>query len=439
MIDIGQSPSLDAGAVMTPENTQPAVHFQNVSKLFVYDTAEPRSVLEAFSTVVRRSRRSERRELWAVQDVSMAVQPGETVGIVGRNGSGKSTLLKLASGIIRPTSGAVTVRGRLSALLELGAGFHPDLTGHENIFLNGSILGMSRDEIGAYYDDIVNFSELGEYIHMPVKHYSSGMYMRLGFSVAVHVRPDVLLVDEILAVGDQAFQDKCIERILELRRQGTTILFVSHSVDALRDLCSHLLWIDRGRVQASGPLPDVLAAYQEYLYGRGDGPPEGMEGRTFRRWGTGEIEIRGVRFVDAGGRQTWQFRTGEAMTVEIDYLAHQPMEKPEFGLAIYRQDGVQVSGPNNHQSGRPFDVDTGPGTVCYHIPSLPLLPATYLVTAAVHDGGRPHAYDSHHQGYSFRVVPSGAEKVHGLVNLGTNWEWRPTSGESLEPEDREQR
>jgi lipopolysaccharide transport system ATP-binding protein len=406
---------------VTPE---PAIRFQNVSKRFVYDLTEPRSALEALTAVVRGARRRDRHELWAVRDVNLDVMPGETVGIVGRNGSGKSTLLKLASGIIQANSGTVSVRGRLSALLELGAGFHADLTGHENIFLNGSILGMSRDEIAGYYDDIVAFSELGEYIHMPVKHYSSGMYVRLGFSVAVHLQPDILLVDEVLAVGDQAFQGKCINRILELRQQGITILFVSHSIGAVRDLCSHLVWIDQGRIRASGPLSDVLAAYQESLYRRDDEPAE-QEERQFRRWGSGEIELTGVRFVDQSGRPRRQFKTGEAMTVEMDYLAHQPLQAPEFGLAIYRQDGLLVSGPNSHQNDNTFDVEAGPGTVRFHIPSLPLLPSSYLVTAAIHDGARPHAFDSHHQAYSFTVVPSTAFEVHGLVELGADWQALP--------------
>jgi lipopolysaccharide transport system ATP-binding protein len=243
------------------------VQFEQVGKRFVFDPQGRQTIWQMGRSWLRRGRQE---GLWAVRDVSFAVAPGESLGIIGRNGSGKSTMLKLAARILRPTTGRVTVRGRMSALLELGAGFHPDLTGQENIFLNGSLLGLSKREIETAYADIVEFSELGDFIQMPVKHYSSGMYMRLGFSVAVHVNPDILIVDEILAVGDQSFQNKCIERIYDMKRQGVTIVMVSHNLDSVRNICSHLLWMDHGRVRASGPTAEVVGGYLAHSY-EGDG------------------------------------------------------------------------------------------------------------------------------------------------------------------------
>ncbi len=237
-----------------------SIWFKNVSKRFELSVDKPQTVLDQLiSTVSRNS--SHRRPLWAVHDVSFSVSPGQCMGIVGRNGSGKSTILKLASGILRPTAGTIGVRGRLSALLELGAGFHPELTGHENIYLNGSILGLDREAIDAAYDQIVEFSEIREFLHMPVKHYSSGMYMRLGFSVAAHVQPDILIIDEILAVGDQAFQERCIGRMEELRNQGTTILLVSHTLEPIRALCTEVMWIDKGNFVTVGPTSNIVDQY----------------------------------------------------------------------------------------------------------------------------------------------------------------------------------
>jgi ABC-type polysaccharide/polyol phosphate transport system ATPase subunit len=238
------------------------IRFEQVSKRFKLSAEAPQSVLDTLVSAFSRSGQRGKRSLWAVKDVSFDIKPHECLGLVGRNGSGKSTILKLASGIIRPSSGRVIIRGRLSALLELGAGFHPDLTGLENIWLNASILGLQKTEVTQSLDAIIEFSELGDYIHMPVKHYSSGMYMRLGFSVAVHVDPDVLLIDEILAVGDQSFQVKCIERLNELRDAGAAIIFVSHNLETVRSLCSRVLWIDGGKVREAGPAANLINRYQ---------------------------------------------------------------------------------------------------------------------------------------------------------------------------------
>lgn len=411
-------------------NLTPVIQFDGVSKRFKYNLEQQRTILESLISTF--SRNQERKaELWAVRDVSFQVSAGECLGIIGRNGSGKSTVLKLIAGIIRPTEGQISVNGRMSALLELGAGFHQELTGRENIYLNGSILGMSKEEIEACYDDIVGFSELDEFIDMPVKHYSSGMYMRLGFSVAVHVDPRLLIVDEVLAVGDQTFQDKCIERIFELKRAGTTIIIVSHNLDTIRRLSTRMLWLEKGEESASGPVDQVISQYLEHLH-QSELPAvqAGLEG-DFRRWGTGDIEITKVRILDSESQEQDVFQTGSELTVEISYFARKIITEPEFGIAIFRQDGVQVNGPNNRMAGFTIDAVEGAGIVRYQVDSLPLLSAAYRITVAIHDGRLPRAFDFHEQAYPFRVVDPGSRHQTGLIDIPATWDW---SNEETETE-----
>ncbi len=237
-----------------------AIQFENVSKCFFLRHRRVYSFQETFVNLLR-ANRNRREPFWALRDVSFAVQQGETLGIIGTNGSGKSTVLKLISRIIEPTTGRITVSGRLSALLELGAGFHPDLTGRENIYLNGSILGLGRREMKRKFDDIVAFADLGQFIDMPVRSYSSGMHMRLGFAVAIHVDPEILLVDEVLAVGDEAFQAKCFRKIEELQQQGLTIVLVSHDLGEVKRLCNRAVWLADGELKALGPSEVVTAQY----------------------------------------------------------------------------------------------------------------------------------------------------------------------------------
>lgn len=402
------------------DNSQPAIRFDQVSKRFLLETQRPQSVLETFISAFRRKEPGQ--ELWAVRDLTFDVLPGQSLGIIGRNGAGKSTLLKLIARILRPTSGRLMVNGRVSALLELGAGFHPDLTGRENIYLNGSVLGLSKQEIDQSYESIVDFSELGHFIDAPVKHYSSGMYMRLGFSVAIHVQPDILLIDEILAVGDQAFQTKCVHRIYDLQNQGVTIVMVSHHSEVIRSICSHALWIEHGEVQEAGPTPAVMNAYTAH-YARPDRPNRENQGQGFR-WGTGEVEITGVRLTGDDGTEKADYAQGEALQVAIDYTLHRPVHRPHFDVLIFREDGLQLTdsqplavGPENGQL-------SGSGTVIYRFSRLPLLPGEYRLTVAVHDGRPEHAYDCHELIYRFQI-PGDAEAVTGLISIPVSSDWQP--------------
>jgi len=398
-----------------------AIRFEKVSKKFTLHHERARSFQELALHLFRRDRGSQ-EEFWALRDVSFAIEEGETVGLIGPNGAGKSTVLKLISRIIEPTSGRIAVDGRVGALLELGAGFHPDLTGRENIYLNGSILGLSRAEIRCKLDDIIGFAELERFIDVPVKHYSSGMYVRLGFSVAVHTDPEVLLVDEVLAVGDAAFQRKCLERIDQLRRGGVTILFVSHSPEIVQSICSRAIWLDRGRLVADGPADVVVARYLDRTWAMQDGRSQ-MADESGRRWGSGRVRIISVRLLDGHGRERRRFRVGEPLTVEIRYRAEERVERPVFGLAIHRSDGVHITGPNTRFCGYEIPWIEGEGVVRYTVPALPLLEGNYYVSVSVHNWEDTEMYDYHDQVYPLRVLPSTGER-YGLITLRGEWSWR---------------
>ena len=402
------------------------VQFSDVSKCFNVRHEGALSFQSMAMDFFRLRFRQRRQKLWVLRNVSFAVESGEMLGMVGVNGSGKSTSLKLISRIIEPTTGTVQVDGRVSALLELGAGFHPDLTGEENIYLNGSILGMSRKSIRQKYADIVRFADLESSIDIPVRYYSSGMYMRLGFSVAIHAEPQVLLVDEVLAVGDHAFQIKCLKKVDELRDQGVTILFVSHDMDAVRELCDRAIWLDGGGVRAEG-YPDQVVA--QYLRGFADGELEQVGNGLMRgrRWGSGEIELTDVRFLGADGAEKTCFATGEPLHVEMHYVAHERIRDPVFGMAFHSPEGAWINGSNTRTSGFGIDWVEGEGTVTYALDELPLLEGSYLFTATAYDfGGQvPKAYD--HLDRAFVVqIACGAQTAEtlGMIYIPSRWEHR---------------
>lgn len=402
-----------------------AVQFDNVSKKFTLRRERARSFQEA-ALAFFQGRDSSREELWALEDVSFAVERGKTLGIIGPNGSGKSTVLKLITRILEPTSGRIDVQGRVSALIELGAGFHPDLTGRENIYINGSILGFSRKEMRAKFEQIVAFSELEKFIDVPLKHYSSGMHMRLGFAVAIHVDPDILLIDEILAVGDQAFQNKCLGKISELRSQGVTILFVSHDLEAVRSLCTSALWLEDGVIQEEGTTDRVIDSYLNSVTTITEArlSHEQRIQSDENRWGSGEIEITDVRFLDAEGRERRAFKTGERMVVRLGYHAHTEVKQPVFGVAIYGSGGVHINGPNTKFSDYAVESVKGPGEIDYIVDMLPLLEGTYELSAVVYDHDCLHAYDHHHRVYSFVVQRGAVKERYGMIYIPCQWRHR---------------
>jgi lipopolysaccharide transport system ATP-binding protein len=413
--------------------TRSVIRVENVSKRFTLRHDRPRSLQELFLNVLHRERVSSKEMFWVLRDVSFEVEPGEMVGIVGENGAGKSTLLSLLSRIIEPTSGLIELNGRVGALLELGAGFHPDLTGRENVYLNGSILGFSRADMTRIFDDIVSFSELERFIDIPVRHYSSGMYMRLGFSVAIHVQPDILLVDEVLAVGDQAFQLRCLDRINEMRRRGVTIILVSHNLEKVQEMCDQAIWLDEGQIQAEGRVDHVIAKYMTQVLAEDSHAlrtadaarairDSGVDDDSSWRWGSGEAEIVQVQFLDSQGQEQRNFRTGETFIARMHYAAHERIERPLFGVALHHADGFLISGPNTGSADYSIEAIGGQGYIDFVIPHLPLLQGTYLFSAALYDQEGVQAYDHHHQAYSFRIAPSEQRQVErGSLHILSEW------------------
>ncbi len=409
--------------------TDIAVSFDHVSKYFVLKEERATSFRELMVNLFRRQdRQAEEDWFWVLRDVSFELEAGKTIGFIGANGAGKSTLLKLIAGILEPTSGEIRTSGRVGALLELGAGFHPDLTGRENVYLNGSILGMGRAEIAERFDEIVAFSELEEFIDMPVKHYSSGMYVRLGFSVAVNTEPEVLLVDEVLSVGDVSFQRKCMERIADLRRRGVTIVLVSHGLDTVQTLCDEAIWLEDGRIEAQGDAIDVAMAYRSAMakkhIRRGQRQESEEEGDA-RRWGTGEVQITDVELYNGDGQAETTFATGEPMEIRLHYQASDRVEAPVFGLAIHHQNGAHICGPNTRQLGLEIPAVEGEGVVCYRIPELNLLGGSYLISVSVHDWLDVEMFAYHDRLYPFTVYRGDCRELYGLVTLKGEWAFHP--------------
>ena len=394
---------------------------------------------------------------YAVRGVTFQVPRGATYGIIGRNGSGKSTMLKLVAGISKPTTGRVAVDGRISALIELGAGFHPEISGRENVFINGIMLGLSKREIARRFDEIVEFAELAEFIDAPVKTYSSGMYMRLGFAVAVHVDPDVLLVDEVLAVGDESFTRKCLDKFAEFRRRGKTILLVTHSLDLVERFCDEALWLDAGRVRGTGEPRRVVAAYvtdvekvEERNLAAADARARGevaaragdLEGASAAhqgadapaepgadlppdmfqagegRWGSREIEITSVELTGEDGVAGHVFHAGERVSIAFRFRAARPVADFVFGVGIFNADGLCCYGTNTDIEEYESEEIAGEGEAIFTIDSLDLVDGTYKVDVAVHkrDG---YAYDYHRLLYSFRVK-SRAKDV-GIYRPRHSW------------------
>ncbi|MBU0713856.1 MAG: ABC transporter ATP-binding protein [Verrucomicrobia bacterium] len=353
---------------------------------------------------------------WALRDVNFKIHQGQTVGVIGPNGSGKSSLLGLIAQTMVPTEGAVHTTGRISALLELGAGFHPDLSGRENIYLNAAILGIAREDIRRRFDHIVDFAELHEFIDMPVKHYSSGMYVRLAFSVAVEMNPDILLIDEVLAVGDISFQGKCLDRIRQFQKKGKTILFVSHALETVEEFCSDVLLIHEGRFIMQGKPSDVIFSYlKSYMVKLGLFSVE--------EHGTREVEMRSIRLLDAAGAETSTFYTGGAMTVEIGYHAHRRIETPVFGFSIKTGNGFYVFGSNTQIAKVPIAAIEGDGLVRLRIEPLTLKQGRFFLSLAVHSWDHKTQYHRQEDLHPFMIKDVNDDK--GVFQLNCVWEHKP--------------
>ena len=434
-----------------------AIELVNVSKIYRRYGGRRFSTLKSAllqRSIMRDLRPSE--TFPALTGVTFTVPKGSTYGVIGRNGSGKSTALKLVAGITKPTSGLVRVDGRISALIELGAGFHPEISGRENVFINGIMLGLTKREILQRFDEIVEFAELREFIDAPVKTYSSGMYLRLGFAVAIHVNPDVLLVDEVLAVGDEGFTHKCLDKFAEFRRRGKTILLVTHSLNLVERFCDEALWLDEGHAMLHGDPKRVVGAYltkvekgEEALMStttaravedanrEGREGPEGREPEaehpadptskmsetTEGRWGAREVEITDVAFLDRDGQAAFVFHSGDAMSIRVKVRAAQPTSDFVFGLGLFNADGVCCYGTNTFLEEMDPEQLTGDAEATFAIDGLDLVEGTYKVDVAVHkrDG---YPYDYHRLLYTFRVK----SRVHdvGVYRPRHRWSFSDT-------------
>jgi lipopolysaccharide transport system ATP-binding protein len=424
---------------------QPGISVDNVSKSFVLHPERARSFQTLFLNAVRGQRARRGDVLWALRDVSFRISAGEAVGLIGLNGSGKSTCLKLLARIIPASTGKVAVSGRLSALLELGAGFHPELTGRENIFLYGAVLGVSRRDLAARFDEIVAFAELERFVDVPVKFYSSGMYVRLGFATAISVQPEILLIDEVLAVGDQGFQDKCLNRIRAMQAEGVTIVFVSHDLGAVQGLCERSLWFDQGRLQSDGPSASVIGDYVQALHDRGllaaapvaptdspdllapeISPPAPPEQLVRRRHGSLVARIVHATFRDAVGLSTSCLEARASYTLALEYETDEVIPEPVFGFAVHTTSGLHVTGTNSALCGLTLAPLRGRGLVTFAMPDLNLAPGEYVLSVALHSVDEQQAYDYQDHAYPFTIKGSRSlARGEGLAFIPGQWQHRP--------------
>lgn len=387
-----------------------AIVAENVTKQFrVYH--ERNQSLK--STVMRRTR-GRYEDFLALDDVTVEVPESTTFALVGDNGSGKSTLLKCMARILVPDAGSVRANGRVAALLEVGSGFHPELSGRDNVYLNGSILGMSRRDIDRKFDEIVDFSGVEQFIDQPVKNYSSGMYVRLGFAIAINVDPEILLVDEVLAVGDTAFQAKCTEKFTTLNREGRTVVLVSHSIPTVRAMASHAAWLAKGKVQAHGAAQSVLERYEETTRGVAVAMVDGRE-----HTGSGEARVTRVEVeAPSGGNR---LTVGGSARVRVDYVTDRRVDDPVIGLAVEALDGTYLAATNTRDTHMRLPSIDGSGSVFCEWPSVAFHPGDYIVTAAITDSTTTHSFDYVRDIARFTVDSGEATWSGGYLALPARW------------------
>ena len=362
-------------------------------------------------------RRSRFDEFWALKEISFDIPEGSTFGIIGPNGSGKSTLLKCLAGILTPDKGTLKVNGRISALLELGAGFHPDLTGRENIYLNGAILGMTNREIKTNFDDIIDFAGLGQFIDTPVKNYSSGMVVRLGFAIATNVDPEILIIDEVLAVGDASFQQRCFEKIESFRKEGKTIILVSHGLSQITQLCTTAAWLERGSLRMIGSSFEVVSDYTGVSH---DARPKVNSEEIGERWGSGEAEITSVQLLNLQNQEVKDFETDKPAVIRISYSCSTPIKDVVFGICITHLHGTVIWGSNTKRRGIVIPTLSGTGHIDLKIESLPLMEGTYDLTVALSDISEIHEYDHWERRTRFNVNQHDIFDI-GLVHPASTW------------------
>jgi ABC-type polysaccharide/polyol phosphate transport system ATPase subunit len=383
-----------------------------VSRRFVVRDQSSRTLKDLF---VARGR-THAREVWALRDVSLHVRPGEAVGLVGRNGSGKTTLLKLISGIVKPTRGRVEVGGRIGSLLELGAGFHPDFSGRENVYLNGSIYGLRRREIDELMDEIVAFAELEDAIDQPVRTYSSGMYMRLGFAVAAHIRADILLLDEVFAVGDEAFQRKCFGKIFEFKQRGGTIVFVSHDAAAVERLCDRAILLRRGEKVFDGATHEAIVRYHQLLAAESS-PDELAAG--LRSWGDLRARIEDVRLLDEDGDERVQYAAGEPLVLRLRVVATEALPAPPLTLEVRDDHGILLASTTQDTAELGWEQRAGEATMRFALDRLPLADGRFHLRLGL---GEHHVVDD---AAEFVVVPAAGER--GVLRLDGRWSMEETA------------
>ncbi len=429
------------------------IGFENVSKRFVLRRDKRNSLQERMINLMRP--RAAGEEFWALRDIDFSVERGESFGLIGHNGAGKSTALKLMTRILEPTSGHVHMSGRVAALLELGSGFHPDLSGRENVFLYGSLMGFGRRDMQRRLDAIAEFAEIGSFLDTEIKHYSSGMYTRLAFAVATEVDPDVLITDEVLAVGDETFQRRCMERIYRFRRMGKTIVFVSHALEVVRTLCDQAIWLDGGVGRMVGPSSEVIDEYLADVNRRERERIERLrrkeaneddertdeeeekeettdEPESLQRHGSREVEIIHVELLDDAGNPRSVFQTRETVVIRMHYQAHEPIDWPVFGIALHHGNGLWLTGPNTAFAGVDLPRLEGAGYIDYVIDELPLLTGQYLLSVAVYDETMLHAYDHHDRMYQLVVQSRGMRERYGMLSIPAQWEWHAGADETLD-------
>lgn len=394
-----------------------AITVEGVGKSFRLHRSGTRTV-KSMALDLFRGPGAGRKDFWALKDISFKVPRGETLGIIGANGAGKSTLLSLLAGTKVPTTGTIQAEGTISSLLELGAGFHPDLTGRENVFLCGAIMGLTRKQMKERFDAIVSFASLDEFIDQPVKHYSSGMYVRLGFAVAVEVDPDILLIDEVLAVGDVEFQRKCIDKMKAFREQGKTMLIISHDLGTIQRISDRILFLDEGTVQGVGDPDSVVGKYKSMARSKSVG---GLD----REWGTGEVSLERVEFLSEDGAITDTFSSGSGLSARIYYNSSIRVEDPVFGFSLADSEGRLVYGNNTQIEKFRIPSIEGEGIITLHLGNLPMAEGTYLFSFSVHSSD--HMTNYHRLDNRFPIAVESSSSFEGVCFIPSRWEMPGTS------------